>query len=96
MPWSARFEDPIPLPAGKPLITLKDAADYIERMAKADQDAPHWQTAIETLINAAEIGGGWLYLARIAMLQALHHGRPKPEPASRKKHAKRFKIITSK
>ena len=30
LPWSIRFEDPIILPDGRKLLTLKDAADYIE------------------------------------------------------------------
>jgi hypothetical protein len=29
MSWSARFEDPIPLPNGRKLVTLKDAGAYI-------------------------------------------------------------------
>jgi hypothetical protein len=36
------------------------------------QHETHWQTAIETLINAAETGGGWVMFARIAMLRALN------------------------
>jgi hypothetical protein len=36
------------------------------------QHVSHWQTAIETLINAAETGGGWMMFARIAMLRALN------------------------
>ena len=27
--WQRKFEDPIPLPNGKKLVTLRDAADYI-------------------------------------------------------------------
>jgi hypothetical protein len=27
--WKREFEDPIPLPRGRQLVTLKDAADYI-------------------------------------------------------------------
>jgi len=27
--WQRKFEDPIPLPGGRKLITLRDAADYI-------------------------------------------------------------------
>ncbi|SHN86731.1 hypothetical protein [Bradyrhizobium erythrophlei] len=30
--WSCKFEDPISLPNGKVLITLKDAADYIMKL----------------------------------------------------------------
>jgi hypothetical protein len=35
MPWSARFDDPIPVPKGKPLVTLKDAGNYITKLPKA-------------------------------------------------------------
>jgi hypothetical protein len=37
MPWSTPFEDPVPLPGGKQLTTLKDAARYIQRLPKAEQ-----------------------------------------------------------
>ena len=29
MPWSRRFENPIPLPDGRTLRTLRDAASYL-------------------------------------------------------------------
>jgi hypothetical protein len=32
--WEREFEDPIPLPNGRQLITLKDAADYIMKLPK--------------------------------------------------------------
>lgn len=76
MPWSAAFDDPIPLPIaprrGRKLLTLQQAADYIMQLPEDVQHEAHWQTAIETLINAAEIGGGWMMFARIAMLRALN------------------------
>jgi hypothetical protein len=52
--WSTPFEDPIPLPRGRQLVTLKDAADYITRLPKAEHESPQWQAAIEALIMAAE------------------------------------------
>jgi hypothetical protein len=33
--WSRAFEDPIPLPKGKTLVTLRDAALYITKLPKA-------------------------------------------------------------
>jgi hypothetical protein len=45
--WSRPFEDPITLPDGGQLVTLKDAADYIMKLPKAEQDLEDWQTAIE-------------------------------------------------
>ena len=72
MPWSTPFADPIGLRGGRSLRTLQEAADFIMRLPETEQQEPRWQTAIETLINAAEIGGGWLMFARIGMLRALN------------------------
>jgi hypothetical protein len=72
MPWSAAFDDPIALAGGRELRTLQQAADHIMQLPEDAQHAGHWQTAIETLINAAETGGGWMMFARIAMLRALN------------------------
>jgi hypothetical protein len=76
MPWSAPFDDPIflspPSRKARKLVTLQQAADYVMQLPADVQHEAHWQTAIETLINAAEIGGGWIMFARIAMLRALN------------------------
>jgi hypothetical protein len=72
MPWSTAFDDPISLPGGRKLRTLQQAADHIMQLPEDLQHASQWQTAIETLIHAAERGGGWTMFARIAMLRALN------------------------
>lgn len=72
MPWSTPFDDPIPLPGGRTLRTLQEAADYIMQLPRDAQRETHWQVAIEQLINAAEQGGGWVMFARIGMLRALN------------------------
>jgi hypothetical protein len=72
MPWATPFDDPITLPGGRKLTTLQQAADHVMALPEDVQHEPRWQTAVEHLINAAEIGGGWLMFARIAMLRALH------------------------
>ena len=72
MPWSTSFDEPIPLPGRRKLLTLQEAADYIMQLPEDAQREAHWQTAIETLISAAETGGGWMMFARIAMLRALN------------------------
>jgi hypothetical protein len=38
--WSRQFEDPIPLPRGRSLVTLEDAASYIMKLSKAERDRP--------------------------------------------------------
>ena len=72
MPWSTAFDDPVRVGDKRKLLTLQQAADYIMQLPEDAQHEARWQTAIETLINAAETGGGWVMFARIAMLRALH------------------------
>ena len=72
MTWSDRFEDPLP-----GMTTLQGAADHILKLPKATQQLPHWQTAVEMLIKAAEGSPGWMMFARMAMLRALNHGKPR-------------------
>ena len=71
MPWLASFEDPIPLADGRQLLTLRDAADYIMGLPKAEHSAPEWQAAMEALILVAETGGPTM-LARIGVMRALN------------------------
>jgi hypothetical protein len=72
MPWSTPFDEPIALRGGRKFVTLQQAADYIIKLPDAKQQQPHWQLAVENLIDAAETGGGWLMFARIAVLRALN------------------------
>jgi hypothetical protein len=59
------------LPRGRQLVTLEDAAGYIMKLPKAEQDLPEWQTAVACLIGAAE-GRDFMMHARIGMLRALN------------------------
>jgi hypothetical protein len=43
--WKRPFEDPIALPDGRQLVTLKDAGTYITKLPKAEQTAREWQVA---------------------------------------------------
>jgi len=36
------------------------------------QEKECWQVAVENLLNAAELGGGWMMFARIGVLRALN------------------------
>jgi hypothetical protein len=69
--WARPFDDTILLPGGRELLTLRDAADYIMKLPKADQDLEEWQTAIGCLIGAAE-GRDFMMHARIGVLRALN------------------------
>lgn len=65
------FEYPIVLADGRKLATLRDAATYITKLPKPEQDLEIWQMTVEHLIRAAETGGAWLMLARIGVFRAL-------------------------
>ena len=57
MGWQTKFTEPIPLPKGKPLATLRDAAHYITKLTRAEHGAPEWQAAMEVLLLVAENDG---------------------------------------
>jgi hypothetical protein len=69
--WSREFDEPIPLPNGKTLVTLRDAARYITKLPKAEHDAEEWQAAMEALLLVAELGGPMMF-ARIGVMRALN------------------------
>jgi hypothetical protein len=73
--WKRRFDDPIPLPDGRQLVTLMDAGTYIMALPKAQQASREWQLATEVLIMAAE-GRGPVMHVRIGVLRALNRHSP--------------------
>ena len=68
--WQRKFEDPIPLPGGRKLVTLRGAADYITNLPKKESDLPKWQTAIAVLMLVSQ--GGPTMMARIGVMKALN------------------------
>jgi hypothetical protein len=71
MSWSRPFDEPIVPPKGKPLITLKDAANYIQKLPKAEQELEEWRAAVEALLLVVELNGPTM-MARIGVLRALN------------------------
>jgi hypothetical protein len=69
MAWSDRFSDPIQIPNGDRLETLRDAGSYIARLPNCEYKTDPWRTATHLLIEAAE-GTVSIELARFAILQA--------------------------
>ncbi|SFM02957.1 hypothetical protein SAMN03159423_4920 [Bradyrhizobium sp. NFR13] len=70
MSWSARFPEPIALPDGGKLVTLKDAGAYITKLPKKTEATTAWQAAAHVLIQAADHGGP-IEFARLGMSRAL-------------------------
>ncbi|MEH2537071.1 MULTISPECIES: hypothetical protein [unclassified Bradyrhizobium] len=85
MPWSTPFDDPIPLPNGRWLHTLKDAASHIMRLPKAEHSAPEWQAAMQALILVAENDGPTMF-ARIGVMRALNRHIERVFNPDRKSH----------
>ncbi|MBT1516819.1 hypothetical protein KIP88_41165 [Bradyrhizobium sp. SRL28] len=69
--WKRPFDDPIPLPDGRELVTLEDAGAYITQLPKADQQLDEWQTAIEALLLVVKQNGPTMF-ARIRFMKALN------------------------
>jgi hypothetical protein len=83
-----RFFDPILLPGRKPLVTLRDAAQYIIELPKIERELPQWAIVIEWLMLVGEHGGDPM-VPRIGMMKALLLHEPKwhragnaPKPTS--------------
>jgi hypothetical protein len=72
MSWSHKFEEPVELPNGRKLRTLKEAMHWLtDEIPKSERCMPKVQTAIHTLTEAAENKGPMIF-ARRAMMQAIH------------------------
>jgi hypothetical protein len=78
MKWSTPFDDPIDLPDGGKLITLKDAATYITELPEDERQRQEWQKAARSLIGAAEHQDLFIQ-AHIDMLRAIPRNQARPQ-----------------
>jgi hypothetical protein len=53
--WQRKFEDPIPLPDGRKLVTFA-MPPTTSPEPKKESDLPEWQTAIEVLMLVSRSG----------------------------------------
>ena len=83
--WQRWFQDPVPLPEGGELKTLRDAGEYIEKLPRKTHGKPEWQTAIRILLAAAE-GKDSIIHARIAIMKALYPGERSFDPTRKDPH----------
>jgi hypothetical protein len=84
--------DPITLPDGRKLITLRDAALFITKLPKAEHDAEEWQAAMRALMLVPEHDGPTMF-ARIGVMKALRRHEPKAVPTPRRKALKVYRIV---
>jgi hypothetical protein len=47
----------LPLPRGHQLVTLEDAAKYIQKLPAAEQQIAEWQAAVDALLLIVELDG---------------------------------------
>jgi hypothetical protein len=80
--WKRPFDDPIPLPRGRQLVTLEDAGNYITKLPRDVHEAAEWQAAMEALILVATLGGPTMF-ARIGIMRALNRGHVREFDSSR-------------
>jgi hypothetical protein len=83
--WQRKFEDPIPLPNGDKLITLRDAALHATFLPVEEAALPEWQAAMEALMVVADRNGPTM-LARIGVMRALNRGHVREFNPDRKDH----------
>ena len=69
--WKRPFEEPIPLPRGRQLVTLEDAGNYITKLPRDVHEAAEWQAAMEALLLVAENSGPPMS-ARIGIIRAMN------------------------
>lgn len=82
--WDRQFDEPIPLPAGGALTTLREAAAYIEALPPTEQQHPQVQAAVHVLLQAADHGGPMIF-ARMGVMRMLSRNDPPPPPRARKR-----------
>src|SRR5437588_12474450 len=85
--WQRKFDDPIDAPDGTRLNTLREAVAYLAKtIPKSERDMSAVTTAAEMLTYAAERELAWLFLARMATLQAIHRNEVRQFNPDAKEH----------
>jgi hypothetical protein len=67
------------------LSTLRDAANYITELPKAEAAEPEWQAAIQALMLVADLNGPTMF-ARIGVMRALSRHVERVFDPLRKEH----------
>jgi hypothetical protein len=83
--WKRVFDEPIPLPRGRQLVTLEDTGNYITKLPKAEHEAQEWLAAMEALMLVAASGGPTMF-ARIGVMRALNRNVVRVFNPDRKEH----------
>jgi hypothetical protein len=84
--WKSKFDEPILLPDGRKLRTLKEAIAWLAKeISKSEHATPKVQTAARMVTEAAENGGPIIF-ARMGVMQAINRHEVKEFGTSSKPH----------
>ena len=83
--WSREFDEPILLPNGRSLVTLRDTEAHRTALRKYEAALPEWQAAIEALMLVVDLGGPTMF-ARIGFMRALNRGQVREFKQSGQQH----------
>jgi hypothetical protein len=93
--WDLEFFAPIPVPGkGKPLVTLRDAVEYMTSLPRNEQNAEHWRPAATLLAIIGE-RGGCMFFAERAVAFGLRKGvndEPAFDPSRKTTHWAKRKL----
>jgi hypothetical protein len=89
--WTQFFRDPIELPDGRTLRSLRDAGEFIQSLPKTMHERPEWKEAVKALLLFVDHDGDTL-LVREAIIKALRVGTP-TGPQPRRKRAKKHREV---
>ena len=81
--WARQFDEPIPVPKGRRLVTLRYAGDYVAKLSKAKHMTAEWQAAMLALMLVVELNGPTM-MARIGIMRALNRNVVREFNSSRK------------
>lgn len=91
--WDKPFYDPIQLPRGRQLVTIRDAASYIAGLPRRERAQDYWQPAALLLRLIGE-SDGCVFFARLAVMHGLRKGiKDAPPIGHRPKGTKAYKVI---
>ena len=81
--WTRKFDEPMPVPKGRRLVTLRHAGDYIAKLPKAKYLTAEWQAAMFALMLVVDLNGPTM-MARIGIMRALNRNVVREFDSSRK------------
>jgi hypothetical protein len=81
--WTRKFDEPIPVPKGRRLVTLRDAGDYVAKLPKAKHMTAEWQAAMLALMPVVDLNGPTM-ITRIGVMRPFNPNVEREFDSSRK------------